>query len=128
MGGGQLLVGNRSRRWKRGLQSMQWYSTRQLLGIVAFLTFLGGPFFVADPLKPRIGSWPAILITCIPLGLMLFAAYSMVESRVRDRPSRAILWAGIFGMFLTLGEHLYALLNLPRWGENGVFHICLLYT
>jgi hypothetical protein len=79
-----------------------------VLKLAALFSYCGGPLFVADVLKPRVGVMPAFLITFLPVGLMLAAAF-FLDDDTGDRMSSAIVWAGRLSLTIVLGTHLYAL-------------------
>jgi len=77
------------------------------LKIGSLFSFCGGPLFICDLLKPRIGTLPAFLITFLPVGLMVVAALFMDD--VHSRWLFPLVRAGRLGVFVVLGMHVYAI-------------------
>lgn len=107
---------------RRYLRAAKAIFNRHLISLVAFVSYLGGPFFIADLLMPRFGKWPALLITGTPMGLMLFGTLQM--NHAYGRPSRGVLWAGFLGLVISMFMHLYAVWGLVRGlgAEYAQFH------
>lgn len=79
-----------------------------LLRLAALFSYCGGPLFIADILKRRLGPGPAaFLITFLPVGLMVLGGFSL-DDRTRSRWSRTMVWAGRQALFVVLGMHAYA--------------------
>jgi hypothetical protein len=78
-----------------------------VLKIAALFSYCGGPLFISELLKPRVGVMPAFLLTFLPVGFMLIGALCLGETG--DRWSTAAVWAGRQGVYLVLAMHLYAL-------------------
>ena len=78
-----------------------------VLKIAALFSYCGGPLFVGELLKRRIGQGPAFLITFLPVGLMVIGALCLDDTR--NRWSSAAVWAGRLGLYIVMGMHLYAL-------------------
>ena len=81
-----------------------------LLKLSALFSYCGGPLFVADLLKPRLGKGPAFLITFLPVGFMLMGSF-FLEDRP-DRLMRGAVRAGLLGMYMALAMHAYTLWRL----------------
>jgi hypothetical protein len=79
-----------------------------LLKITAIFAYCGGPLFVADLLKPRLGVGPAFWITFPPVGLMVIGAL-LLDDDTRSRWAFAAVWAGRQCLYIVLGMHLYAI-------------------
>ena len=79
-----------------------------LLRLAALFSYCGGPLFVADILKRRLGPGPtAFVITFLPVGVMVLGAFYLGD-HARSRWSRTIVWAGRQGLYVALGMHAYA--------------------
>jgi hypothetical protein len=81
-----------------------------LLKIAALFSYCGGPLFVAEILKPRLGKVPAFLVTFLPLAFMLMGSFFLED--LPDRLMRAAVRAGLLGMYLALAMHAYTLWRL----------------
>jgi hypothetical protein len=95
-----------------------------VLKITALFSYCGGPLFIAELLKPRLGVWPAFLITFLPVGLMVIGALGLDEPR--DRWSIAAVRAGRKGLYIVLGMHFYALwcfLEGTRVSEQSLYYL-----
>jgi len=90
---------------------------------VAFMTasFFGGPLFVGNLLRPRIGLWPTLLITLVPVGIMLLGS---MNDGIRSSRPPVIVRAGLVGLSMALGMHLYALWCIARGAtvDDASFH------
>ena len=78
-----------------------------VLKITALFSYCGGPLFIGELLKPRLGVGPAFLITFLPVGLMVLGALCLDDTR--NRWSIAAVWAGRQGLYVVAAMHLYAL-------------------
>ncbi len=74
--------------------------------IAALFSYCGGPLYVADLLKPRIGTGPAFLITSLPVGLMVLGAFFMDDTM--SPWLFPVVRAGRMGLYIVLGMHIYA--------------------
>ena len=79
-----------------------------LLKISALFSYCGGPLFIADLLKPRLGVYLPFVITFLPVGLMVLGALCL-DFETRDRWSLAAVRAGRRSLYIVLGMHFYAL-------------------
>ncbi len=77
------------------------------LKIAALFSFCGGPLFISDLLKPRLGVGKAFVIVMLPVMLMVIGAVCLDDTR--NRWSIAAVRAGRLGLFIALGMHVYAL-------------------
>ena len=78
------------------------------LKIAALFSYCGGPLFIADLLKPRIGTAGAFVITFLPVLLMVMGALFM-DDDIRSRWAFAAVRAGRVGLYIVAGMHVYAL-------------------
>lgn len=79
-----------------------------LLRIAVLFSYCGGPLFISDVLKRRLG--PGVvpfLITFLPVGVMVYGAFWLRED-IGDRWARAFVWAGRQALYVVLGMHAYA--------------------
>ena len=78
------------------------------LKLAALFSFCGGPLFVSDLLKPRVGTPAAFWITFAPVGLMLVGAMHL-GYLPGDRWAAAAVSLGRQGVYVVLGMHAYTL-------------------
>lgn len=76
--------------------------------ISALFSSCGGPLFVFELLKPRLGVKPAFFVTYLPVGLMVIGALCL-DDPLRDRWSLTAVQAGRLGLIIALLMHAYAL-------------------
>jgi hypothetical protein len=94
-----------------------------VLKISALLSYCGGPLFLSNLLKPRLGIGPAFLITFLPVGLMFIGALSLEDPR--GRWSTFAVGVGRQSLYIVMGMHLYALwalLNGVRVAEPYLYY------
>src|SRR5262245_24331262 len=77
-----------------------------LLRIAALFSYCGGPLFIADALKPRLGTLPPFLITFLPVGVMVLGAFFLHDD-TSDRLSFRIVSAGRVALYVVLAMHIY---------------------
>ena len=76
------------------------------LKVGALFSYCGGPLFICDLLKPRIGTAPAFWITFLPVGLTVLGALFMDDWS--SRWLYGVVRAGRLALFIVLGMHTYA--------------------
>lgn len=76
--------------------------------IAALFSYCGGPLFVSELLKPRVGAWPAFLITFLPIGFVVLGTFFM-DDDLHDSWLELPVRAGLLSLYIVLGMHLYAL-------------------
>ena len=95
-----------------------------VLKISALFSYCGGPLFIGELLKPRLGVRTAFLITFLPVGLMAVGALCLDDTR--NRWSIAAVWAGRQGLYIVFAMHLYALwcfLDGIRVPEQSLYYL-----
>jgi hypothetical protein len=75
--------------------------------LLALASFLGGPLYLADLLKPDWGQKTAFLMAFGPLALMLLGAVSLVDDPA-ERLGRIAVGAGVVGAILVALQHAFA--------------------
>src|SRR5262249_53539490 len=78
-----------------------------VLKLTALFSFCGGPLFVAELLKPRIGTGQGFVITFLPVGMMVIGTLCLEDNR--SRWTIAVVRTGLLGLVIVMGMHLYAL-------------------
>ena len=78
-----------------------------VLKIAALFSYCGGPLFIADLLKPGLGTGLPFFITFLPVGLMVLGALCLDETQ--NRWSFMAVTAGRQSVYIVFGMHLYAL-------------------
>jgi hypothetical protein len=77
------------------------------LKIATLFSYCGGPLFIGELLKPRVGVGQGFVITFLPVGVMLLGALFLEDTRTRW--TVAAVRTGCLGLAIALGMHLYAL-------------------
>lgn len=96
-----------------------------LIKILALLAFCGGPLYVCDLLKPALGQDPAFVLCYGPVGLMVFASFSLME----DAPTafaKAVVVVGAVGALIVLGMDVFTawrLMSGPAYADRGLVSV-----
>jgi hypothetical protein len=75
--------------------------------LLALASFLGGPLYLSDLLKPEWGQQLAFVIAFAPVALVTFGALSLSDAP-SERFSRIVVSAGLVGAALVEIEHAFA--------------------
>jgi len=75
--------------------------------LAALFSYCGGPLYVADLLKPRIGTESAFLITFLPVGIMVLGAFFMDDAG--SRWLHPVVRAGRLALYVVLAMNMYAI-------------------
>ncbi len=89
-----------------------------LIKVLALGSFVGGPLWLADTLKPRLGQDVAFAITFAPLAVLILASLSIAG----DRPTpvtRLLAFAGVGGAAALLVMDAMAAHFLLRGGSHS---------
>jgi hypothetical protein len=78
-----------------------------VLKLATLFSYCGGPLFVGELLKPRVGVGQGFVITFLPVGLMLLGALFLEDTRTRW--TIAAVRTGCLGLAIALAMHVYAL-------------------
>ena len=95
-----------------------------VLKVAALFSYCGGPLFLGELLKPRLGAIPSFVITFLPVGLMVLGAIYL-DDDPRSRWALAAVRAGRLGLYIVLGMHAYAVwrfMNGVHVREQGLYY------
>jgi hypothetical protein len=93
-----------------------------LVPLVALLSYLGGPLYMADTLEPMAGGPGSVAIGVLPLVAAVVCAFSLLESHPWNLGTSAVI-AGLLAVVLVSVMNGFAIMQLmttPDAPDNGL--------
>ncbi|HOS41912.1 MAG TPA: hypothetical protein PLG31_19455 [Spirochaetota bacterium] len=88
-----------------------------IVKLAALGSSLGGPLFVFDLARPRLGTMPAFLLIFSPIALMMLAALALDEEST-DPLARASMYGGIMGSVVLFAMNEFAFWRLYQGAQH----------